>query len=77
MITCMFPPIGHTITFASADPTAPGYLIARPLSGALLGLTANRASDPVWSGNGQRTLQEQAVDWLQLLAWIQEEILRG
>ena len=65
------------ITFASANPRAHGYLVARPRSGALLGLTANRAGDLIWSGNGQRTLQEQAADWLRLLAWIQEDIQKG
>ena len=66
-----------TITFVWADPDAPGYLVARPLSGTLLGLTSNHAGDLVWSGNGQRTLQEQAADWLRLLAWIQEDIQKG
>ena len=73
----MKPPNAHTITFAFADPRAPGYLVARPLSGALLGLTANGVGDLIWSGNGQRTLQEQAADWLRLLTWIQEEITKG
>ena len=67
----------HTITFAFADPHALGYLVARPLSGALLGLTSNHDGDLVWSGNGQRTLQEQAADWLRLLSAIQEEITKG
>jgi len=68
----------HTITFASADPRAPGYLVARPSSScALSGLSANHVGDPVWRGGEQHSEQQQAADWLRLLSAIQEEILRG
>ena len=64
------------IIFTHVDPNAPGYMLARPTPAcALAGLSANRAGDLVWRGGGQRSEQQQAADWLWLLAWIQENIL--